>query len=176
MASHSLCGGLLMQFKLQEQQPKQQKRENSFLFKNKFQNGYKSNSLDTTNNTVSTNNNRTLFTNDPSLSLRFACNSSSSVTAETAGVSPEEAMGFGEIKEKCKKWTWKDQFAINYLVSHQEDSSSSNPPLLLVHGFGASIPHWRRYFFFIRFWFILEFLYVTLWPLILVYHTIHYLF
>ena len=162
MASHSLCGGLLMHFQFQQQQ--QQKKENSFFFRNKFQNGHKHYSLDTTNNT----NNETCFTNYPS--LRFACNSSSSVTAETAGLSPKEAMGFGEIKEKCNKWTWKGQFAINYLVSHQQHSSSSNPntnpPLLLVHGFGASIPHWRRFFFIIIFlifwfglvWFILEFL------------------
>ncbi|KAJ6422294.1 hypothetical protein OIU84_027281 [Salix udensis] len=43
------------------------------------------------------------------------------------------------------KWMWKGQFSINYFVSCNSDSQSSpGPPLLLVHGFGASIPHWRR--------------------------------
>lgn len=50
-----------------------------------------------------------------------------------------------EIKERSKKWQWKDQYSINYLVSSNPNSNSqSNTPLLLVHGFGASIPHWRR--------------------------------
>ncbi|BBG94732.1 alpha/beta-Hydrolases superfamily protein [Prunus dulcis] len=53
-----------------------------------------------------------------------------------------------EIKDKCKKWNWKGRYAINYFVSHSSsDPHSSNPnrpPILLVHGFGASIPHWRR--------------------------------
>ncbi|XP_059452582.1 pheophytinase, chloroplastic [Corylus avellana] len=47
-----------------------------------------------------------------------------------------------EIKERCEKWEWKGKYSINYFVSHSKNNS--NPPLLLVHGFGASIPHWRR--------------------------------
>ncbi|WCJ28527.1 alpha/beta-Hydrolases superfamily protein [Euphorbia peplus] len=47
-----------------------------------------------------------------------------------------------EIKKSCKKWAWKGEYSINYFVS--DSDSSSRPPLLLVHGFGASIPHWRR--------------------------------
>lgn len=46
------------------------------------------------------------------------------------------------IKQKYLKWQWKGQYSINYFVS--SDSDSTQPPLLLVHGFGASIPHWRR--------------------------------
>lgn len=38
----------------------------------------------------------------------------------------------------CKKWEWRSH-SINYLVK------GDGPPLLLVHGFGASIGHWRRY-------------------------------
>ncbi|MBA0602268.1 pheophytinase, chloroplastic [Gossypium raimondii] len=50
-------------------------------------------------------------------------------------------LGVSQIKEQCSKWQWKGRYSINYFVS---SSSSTNPPLLLVHGFGASIPHWRR--------------------------------
>lgn len=52
-----------------------------------------------------------------------------------------------EISERCKKWLWKGQYSINYFVSApfiSGSQSNSFPPLLLVHGFGASIPHWRR--------------------------------
>ncbi|XP_062082635.1 pheophytinase, chloroplastic [Humulus lupulus] len=68
----------------------------------------------------------------------------SSSAAEAAAVPPLE-LGVGEIKNKCRKWLWKGQFSINYLIEGEEkQESKSNPPLLLVHGFGASIPHWRR--------------------------------
>ncbi|KAH9782305.1 AB hydrolase-1 domain-containing protein [Citrus sinensis] len=49
-----------------------------------------------------------------------------------------------EIRESCKMWKWKGQYSINYLVSSSPNSHPNSPPLLLVHGFGASIPHWRR--------------------------------
>ncbi|GAY68899.1 hypothetical protein CUMW_267750 [Citrus unshiu] len=49
-----------------------------------------------------------------------------------------------EIRESCKMWKWKGQYSINYLVSSTPNSHPNSPPLLLVHGFGASIPHWRR--------------------------------
>ncbi|XWS54408.1 hypothetical protein CRYUN_Cryun10bG0087200 [Craigia yunnanensis] len=52
-------------------------------------------------------------------------------------------LGVSEIKEKCSKWQWKGQYSINYFVS-SSSNAESNPPLLLAHGFGASIPHWRR--------------------------------
>ncbi|XP_052200140.1 uncharacterized protein LOC127806716 isoform X2 [Diospyros lotus] len=58
-----------------------------------------------------------------------------------------------EIEERCNKWQWRGH-DINYLVHHgrgvedanNPSNSDSNirPPLLLVHGFGASVAHWRR--------------------------------
>jgi pimeloyl-ACP methyl ester carboxylesterase len=38
-------------------------------------------------------------------------------------------------------WAWRDQ-AIHYVVAGEE--RSDRPPLLLVHGFGASTDHWRK--------------------------------
>ncbi|KAL5562684.1 hypothetical protein UlMin_032431 [Ulmus minor] len=101
---------------------------------------------------------RTNFLNGNSITNRISlfsasnpfknCASFSSATAAT----PPLEMGVGEIKEKCKKWLWKGQFSISYFVSNRDEqqqevegsASNSNPPLLLVHGFGASISHWRR--------------------------------
>lgn len=51
-----------------------------------------------------------------------------------------------EIDGKCKKWGWRG-YAINYFVYPEisgEAADNVKPPLLLVHGFGASIAHWRR--------------------------------
>jgi len=40
-------------------------------------------------------------------------------------------------------WKWRD-YSINYVdLGGSDDSSSSKPPLLLIHGFGASVYHWR---------------------------------
>ncbi|XP_078181793.1 alpha/beta-Hydrolases superfamily protein [Carex rostrata] len=44
-----------------------------------------------------------------------------------------------EIYKSCNLWNWRG-FNISYLVK----GNGSGPPLLLVHGFGASIAHWRR--------------------------------
>ncbi|MED6200916.1 hypothetical protein PIB30_089992 [Stylosanthes scabra] len=75
----------------------------------------------------------------------FIINSSTSSSATTA--EPPPASGtFSEvemIKSKCLKWQWKGQYSINYFASSSDDDEGY-PPLLLVHGFGASIPHWRR--------------------------------
>ena len=38
-------------------------------------------------------------------------------------------------------WVWRDQ-AIHYVVAG--DAQDNRPPLLLVHGFGASTDHWRK--------------------------------
>ncbi|MED6109693.1 hypothetical protein PIB30_036057 [Stylosanthes scabra] len=79
----------------------------------------------------------------------FIINSSTSSSATTAEPAPASG-AFSEvemIKNKCLKWQWKGQYSINYFASSSDDDSSDNkgyPPLLLVHGFGASIPHWRR--------------------------------
>lgn len=62
---------------------------------------------------------------------------SSSTSIETS----ETLTEVERIKQSCLKWKWKGQYSINYFVS----ADSPKPPLLLVHGFGASIPHWRRY-------------------------------
>ncbi|XXG65974.1 hypothetical protein AAC387_Pa05g3545 [Persea americana] len=43
----------------------------------------------------------------------------------------------GELYESCKTWRWRGH-SINFLAK------GNGPPLLLVHGFGASIGHWRR--------------------------------
>jgi pimeloyl-ACP methyl ester carboxylesterase len=40
-----------------------------------------------------------------------------------------------------KSWTWKG-YKINY-VDYGKASSVSKQPLLLIHGFGASVFHWR---------------------------------
>ncbi|KAK7344081.1 hypothetical protein VNO77_13328 [Canavalia gladiata] len=64
-------------------------------------------------------------------------NSTSATTAAEGSLSEVE-----NIKQKCLTWQWKGHYSINYFVS--SDADDSPPPLLLVHGFGASIPHWRR--------------------------------
>ena len=77
------------------------------------------------------------------VTTRFVVNSTSATTTQ-----PSSAAGalseVEKIKLKCLKWQWKGQYSINYFVSSDVDSSQQHPPLLLVHGFGASIPHWRR--------------------------------
>ncbi|XP_020537363.1 uncharacterized hydrolase YugF isoform X2 [Jatropha curcas] len=56
-----------------------------------------------------------------------------------------EVLQVKEIRDNCKKWVWKGQYSINYLVkSDSINNDTTRPCLLLVHGFGASIPHWRR--------------------------------
>ncbi|XP_073043631.1 uncharacterized protein [Primulina eburnea] len=66
------------------------------------------------------------------------------VPSETDVVLPPP-LELKEIYAKCSTWVWKG-YNINYLVYPEADGSntSTNPPLLLVHGFGASIAHWRR--------------------------------
>ncbi|XP_060965941.1 pheophytinase, chloroplastic [Cannabis sativa] len=111
----------------------------SLIINNNNNNGGKKVFFPTNTSLVSLNNNT---------SISVVAKLSSSAAAEAAAVPPLE-LGVGEIKNKCKKWMWKGQFSINYLVEGEENQESkleskSNPPLLLVHGFGASIPHWRR--------------------------------
>nr|XP_043615190.1 pheophytinase, chloroplastic [Erigeron canadensis] len=48
-----------------------------------------------------------------------------------------------KIKEICSKWEWRG-YGVNYLKYEINNKSNSPPPLLLVHGFGASVAHWRR--------------------------------
>ena len=64
-----------------------------------------------------------------------------SISTSDAGTAMSDV---GELKQKYRKWQWKGQYSINYLVSSNSAADSSRPSLLLVHGFGASILHWRR--------------------------------
>ncbi|KAK7278348.1 hypothetical protein RJT34_23376 [Clitoria ternatea] len=71
-------------------------------------------------------------------------NSTSATSIATSAAAAEGSLSEVErIKQKCLTWQWKDQYSINYFVS-SDAHDSSHPSLLLVHGFGASIPHWRR--------------------------------
>ncbi|PKU60863.1 pheophytinase, chloroplastic isoform X1 [Dendrobium catenatum] len=50
---------------------------------------------------------------------------------------PELSGGLKDIYKCCSIWRWKG-YSVNFFVK------GTGPPLLLVHGFGASIAHWRR--------------------------------
>ncbi|KAI8526474.1 hypothetical protein RHMOL_Rhmol12G0000200 [Rhododendron molle] len=89
----------------------------------------------------------------PSLSTR-ATSSSGSTASSSIGSSSSLGLSLEirEIDERCKKWQWRG-YTINYLsvygrreqvLNPDSNSNSDYPPLLLVHGFGASIAHWRR--------------------------------
>ncbi|KAL2612600.1 hypothetical protein R1flu_024292 [Riccia fluitans] len=54
-------------------------------------------------------------------------------TEEKSFIGPELAA----IYANCKRWNWRGH-SINYV------SQGSGPAVLLVHGFGASIGHWRK--------------------------------
>ena len=93
-----------------------------------------------------------------SISIISNCTTSSNTTSTTTATTTTATSGGGvlevkELKERCKKWEWKGQYSITYFVSQSSVSNSNNnkPPLLLVHGFGASIPHWRRLVFLTSF-------------------------
>ncbi|XP_051123544.1 uncharacterized protein LOC127246305 isoform X2 [Andrographis paniculata] len=79
----------------------------------------------------------------------ISCTNNTSVASPAAeSVEKEELLPpleLGEINAKCKKWVWKG-YTINYLVYPADSAAAATnrPPLLLVHGFGASIAHWRR--------------------------------
>lgn len=73
------------------------------------------------------------------------------VTCLSSSVAPiSVSLPASEIKAMCKTWLWRGQ-TINYLMYPTEiHGNVSNPPsdpLLLVHGFGASVAHWRRYLY-----------------------------
>ncbi|GAQ80518.1 alpha/beta hydrolase superfamily [Klebsormidium nitens] len=42
------------------------------------------------------------------------------------------------IYDQCQTWQWKGQHKINYV------KIGTGPPIVLVHGFGASLGHWRK--------------------------------
>ncbi|KAL3499710.1 hypothetical protein ACH5RR_038803 [Cinchona calisaya] len=74
---------------------------------------------------------------------------SSSISAPATPVTEEEegilSLDVSEIKEMCRSWLWRGH-KINYLIYPVGDDKTlpRPPPLLLVHGFGASVAHWRR--------------------------------
>lgn len=75
-------------------------------------------------------------------------NSTSATTTTSTATSDGSLSEVEKIKQRCLIWRWKGQHSINYFVSSSDSEYSpqqNHPPLLLVHGFGASIPHWRRY-------------------------------
>ncbi|GLT87187.1 hypothetical protein SLE2022_052840 [Rubroshorea leprosula] len=78
----------------------------------------------------------------PSSVVILGCSSSDVITSSP--VSGGSVLGVREIRERCSKWQWKGLYNINYFVSSSSPDSPPKTPLLLVHGFGASIPHWRR--------------------------------
>lgn len=83
------------------------------------------------------------------------CANASAASTAVVPTGKEECLPPLEVSEidgKCKKWVWKG-YSINYFVYPQGngDTATVNPPLLLVHGFGASIAHWRRYLSISRF-------------------------
>ncbi|KAL4583213.1 hypothetical protein LXL04_007780 [Taraxacum kok-saghyz] len=75
------------------------------------------------------------------------CRSSSTSVAgdETRDeeVFPITPLEVNQVKDTCSKWEWRG-YTINYLKYEAQNDQKSNPPLLLVHGFGASVAHWRR--------------------------------
>lgn len=97
-------------------------------------------------------------TNHSSYSKSVIIKSTSSPTSIETSESLSEVE---TIKQKCLKWKWKGQYSINYFVSSDSDSPQPNlPPLLLVHGFGASIPHWRRYLYSFHFSILIHSLFI----------------
>lgn len=69
--------------------------------------------------------------------------SASSAPAAITTTRSDSRIQLTDLKENSSKWEWKGN-SINYFVYKATQESSSNPPVLLVHGFGASIPHWRK--------------------------------
>lgn len=79
-----------------------------------------------------------LFINSKTVSTDVSSSSVSTPASDTR-------IRVSDIKKSSVKWEWKGH-SVNYFVYKNScDSSSLNPPpVLLVHGFGASIPHWRN--------------------------------
>lgn len=62
---------------------------------------------------------------------------SSAASAPEAAATTSSSLSLAELRGGCSTWTWRGM-RLNYLVRGQ------GPPILLVHGFGASVAHWRR--------------------------------
>jgi hypothetical protein len=63
--------------------------------------------------------------------------STSSAAAPPAAATTVASLSLEELSRGCTTWTWQGM-RVNYLARGQ------GPPILLVHGFGASVAHWRR--------------------------------
>ena len=61
----------------------------------------------------------------------------SSAAAPLAAAATSASLSLEELRRSCTTWTWRGM-RVNYLARGQ------GPPVLLVHGFGASVAHWRR--------------------------------
>jgi hypothetical protein len=61
----------------------------------------------------------------------------SSAAAPPAAAATSASLSLEELRRGCTTWTWRGM-RVNYLARGQ------GPPVLLVHGFGASVAHWRR--------------------------------
>ena len=58
-------------------------------------------------------------------------------TSSAAAPPAAASLSLEELRRGCTTWTWRGM-RVNYLARGQ------GPPVLLVHGFGASVAHWRR--------------------------------
>ncbi|CAH9104199.1 unnamed protein product [Cuscuta epithymum] len=65
------------------------------------------------------------------------------ITNRSMASNEEEPLPLESIKALCKAWVWRGH-KVNYFVCQARDGSPSQPSILLVHGFGASVSHWRR--------------------------------
>ncbi|PWA80300.1 helitron helicase-like domain-containing protein [Artemisia annua] len=95
--------------------------------------------------------------NEQDLGIRsinnLSCGCASTAAATSGEVIKEEddqvlliePLKVNEIKGICSKWVWRG-YTINYLKYEGLNGGDKlSPPVLLVHGFGASVAHWRRY-------------------------------
>ncbi|CAL4908270.1 unnamed protein product [Urochloa decumbens] len=58
-------------------------------------------------------------------------------TSTSSAATAAASLSLEELRRGCSTWTWRGM-SVNYLARGQ------GPPVLLVHGFGASVAHWRR--------------------------------
>eukprot|EP01039_Chlorochromonas_danica_P006465 gene6463-7129_t len=66
----------------------------------------------------------------------------SSLSTETDTVSATQALAPSFTNGSNKTWLWRGKHRINYI--HADSGKvSTKPPVLLIHGFGASAYHWR---------------------------------
>ncbi|KAK1433396.1 hypothetical protein QVD17_10306 [Tagetes erecta] len=84
-----------------------------------------------------------LSTNTNSFACRGTSASAGEIITDNDQVLTIAPLEVNKVKELCSKWEWRG-YTINYLKYESQNAQTSNAPLLLVHGFGASVAHWRR--------------------------------